>query len=192
MEVGRAAGERVTVAVDGPLDLHRTLAPLGHGPYDPAYRVTPTTPRPSPRPPGVVRDAWRCTVGLRLLRTDRVFEALVPAVLEQRVVTSTAWAAWSWLVRHHGERAPGPTPDGMRVPPPAEVWAGIPVWDFHRAGVDPRRARAIVAAARRADGLPGVLSGRRAWRRRRYPVRGRALLSGASAGARTHRRREPG
>ena len=49
METGRAAGECVTVAVDGPLDLRRTLATLGHGPYDPAYRVTPD---------GVV---WRAT-----------------------------------------------------------------------------------------------------------------------------------
>lgn len=203
METGRAAGERVTVAVDGPLDLRRTLATLGHGPYDPAYRVTPdgvvwratrlasgaATLRLTQRapdavdvtawgpgtdealaaapallgahddrtgfdpPPGVVRDAWRRTAGLRLGRTDRVLEALVPAVLEQRVVTSTAWAAWSWLVRRHGERAPGPTPDGMRVPPPAEVWAGIAVWDFHRAGVDPRRARVVVDAARLARRL---------------------------------------
>lgn len=31
--------EHVTVELAGPvpLDLHRTLAPLGHGPFDPAY-----------------------------------------------------------------------------------------------------------------------------------------------------------
>ena len=32
-----------------------------------------------------------------------------------------------------------PAPDGMRVPPPAEVWATLPVWEWHTAGVDPRR-----------------------------------------------------
>ncbi|MDO8120140.1 hypothetical protein Q6346_02275 [Isoptericola sp. b490] len=36
----------------------------------------------------------------------------------------------------------------MRVAPTREGWAGVPVWDFHRAGVDPRRARVVVAAAR--------------------------------------------
>ncbi|KGM14697.1 hypothetical protein N867_17415, partial [Actinotalea fermentans ATCC 43279 = JCM 9966 = DSM 3133] len=108
-------------------------------------------------PPGPVREAWRRTPGLRLTRSGRVLEALVPAVLEQRVVTKSAWAAWEWLLRRHGEPAPGPTsgemPSGMRVPPSAEVWAAVPVWDFHRAGVDPARARTVVGCARLAAQL---------------------------------------
>jgi 3-methyladenine DNA glycosylase/8-oxoguanine DNA glycosylase len=41
----------------------------------------------------------------------------------------------------------------MRVPPPADVWRRIPSWEFHRANVDPGRARTIVGCAQRADSL---------------------------------------
>jgi 3-methyladenine DNA glycosylase/8-oxoguanine DNA glycosylase len=41
----------------------------------------------------------------------------------------------------------------MRVCPSAETWRHIPSWEWHRAGVDPRRSRAIVEAARVAAGL---------------------------------------
>ncbi len=104
-------------------------------------------------PPGPVRDAYRRSSTVRLPRSGRVLEALVPAILEQRVITRTAYDAWRWLLERHGAPAPGPAPAGMRVPPSAQAWASVPVWDFHRAGVDPRRARAVVAAARLAHRL---------------------------------------
>jgi 3-methyladenine DNA glycosylase/8-oxoguanine DNA glycosylase len=104
-------------------------------------------------PPGRVRDAYRRSATVRLPRTGRVLEALVPAILEQRVIGLTAFEAWRWLLLRHGTPAPGPAPDGMRVPPTAAAWAEVPVWDFHRAGVDPRRARAVVTAARLAHRL---------------------------------------
>ncbi|MDM8084001.1 DNA-3-methyladenine glycosylase 2 family protein [Cellulomonas cellasea] len=91
----------------------------------------------------LVRDAHRRFPGLRLLRTGRVLEALVPAVLEQRVILRTAHDAWRWLLLRHGTAAPGPAPVGMRVPPDAQGWLAVPSWDFHRAGVDPRRARTV-------------------------------------------------
>lgn len=106
--------------------------------------------------PGPVREALRRSRGLRLPRTGRVLEALVPAILEQRVITRTAHDAWAWLLRHHGAPAPGPAPAGMRVPPTAAAWAAVPTWDFHRAGVDPGRARTVVAAARLARRLEQV------------------------------------
>lgn len=98
-------------------------------------------------PPGLVRQAYRRFAAVRIGRTGRVLEALVPAVLEQRVITRTAHEAWRWLLRSHGTPAPGPAPEGMRVPPSARTWTQVPPWDFHRAGVDPRRARTVVAAA---------------------------------------------
>lgn len=98
-------------------------------------------------PPGPVRDAHRRLSHVRIGRTGLVLESLVPAVLEQRVITQTAHDAWRHLLRRHGEPAPGPAPEGMRVPPSARGWAQVPVWDFHRAGVDPQRARTVVAAA---------------------------------------------
>jgi len=91
--------------------------------------------------------------GLRIPRTGRVMEALVPAVLEQKVTGKQARASWRWLIQSYGEPAPGPAPEGMRVPPPAATWVRIPSWDWHRAGVDPQRSRTVLAAARVAARL---------------------------------------
>jgi 3-methyladenine DNA glycosylase/8-oxoguanine DNA glycosylase len=78
-------------------------------------------------------------------------EALIPAIIEQKVLGIDAFAAWRRLNRQFGEPAPGPVPGDMRVLPTAEQWAAIPSWDWHLAGVDPSRARAAQAAARLAD-----------------------------------------
>ncbi|HEX2215073.1 MAG TPA: DNA-3-methyladenine glycosylase 2 family protein [Mycobacterium sp.] len=90
---------------------------------------------------------------LRLGRTDRVLEALIPAVLEQRVYGKDARRSWRLLVTKFGAPAPGPAPAHMRVPPPPEVWRRIASWEFHRANVDPGRARTVVGCAHRADAL---------------------------------------
>jgi 3-methyladenine DNA glycosylase/8-oxoguanine DNA glycosylase len=90
---------------------------------------------------------------LRLGRTGRVLEALIPAVLEQRVAGADAFRAWRLLVTKFGTPAPGPAPARMRVPPPADVWRRIASWEFHRANVDPGRARTIVGCAQRAASL---------------------------------------
>ena len=100
-----------------------------------------------------LQDLHRRHPGLRVPRTGRVFEALVPAVLEQKVTGKQARSSWCELLRRFGEPAPGPAPEGMRVPPPAEVWRRVPSWEWHRAGVDPQRSRTIVAAARVASRL---------------------------------------
>lgn len=97
--------------------------------------------------------AHRRVPHLRLGRTDRVLEALVPAVLEQRVAGKDAFRAWRLLVTKYGSPAPGPAPARMRVPPPAEVWRRVPSWEFHLANVDPGRARTVVGCAQRADAL---------------------------------------
>lgn len=98
-------------------------------------------------------DVRRRTAGMRLMRTRRVFEALVPAVLEQKVTSVEAYRSWARLVLAHGTAAPGPAPDGLTVCPSAEVWRRIPSWEWHRAGVDPRRSRVVVEAARVASAL---------------------------------------
>ena len=89
----------------------------------------------------------------RIGRTGRVLEALIPAVLEQRVQGVDAFRSWRLLVTKYGTPAPGPAPSAMRVPPPAEVWRRIPSWEFHLANVDPGRARTVVGCAQRADTL---------------------------------------
>jgi len=95
--------------------------------------------------------------GLRVGRSGRVFEALVPAVLEQKVVGHEAHRAWRFLLRAYGSAAPGPAPAGMRVCPPPSTWARIPSWDWHRAGVEGVRARTIINAAAVAARLEETL-----------------------------------
>lgn len=90
---------------------------------------------------------------LRLGRTGRVLEAIIPAVLEQRVQGVEAFRSWRLLVTKFGSPAPGPAPERMRVPPDADTWRRIPTWEFHRANVDPGRMRTLVGCAQRADAL---------------------------------------
>lgn len=91
--------------------------------------------------------------GLRVPRTGRVVEALVPAVLEQKVTGKEARESFRRLVLAHGTPAPGPAPVGMRVPPSAEAWRRIPSWEWHRAGVGPQRSRTVCLAMRSAARL---------------------------------------
>lgn len=109
--------------------------------------------------------------GWRVIRTGRTLEALVPAVLEQRVTGRESSAAWSRLVREFGTPAPGPAGTAatgspgstsrsaaprLMVAPDGPGWARIPSWAWHRAGVDPGRARTIANAAARADALEAL------------------------------------
>ena len=105
----------------------------------------------------VVRELMRRHEDLRVGRSERVFEALVPAVLEQKVVSREAHRAWRFLLVKFGEPAPGPAPAGMRVPPSPRVWARIPSWDWHRAGVEGVRSRTIITAAEVAGRLEEIL-----------------------------------
>jgi 3-methyladenine DNA glycosylase/8-oxoguanine DNA glycosylase len=106
----------------------------------------------------IVAEAHRRVPHLRLGRTDQVLEALIPAVIEQRVPGKDAFRAWRLLVTKYGTTAPGPAPQRMRVPPSAEVWRRVPSWEFHRANVDPGRARTIVGSAQRAASLERLAS----------------------------------
>ena len=91
--------------------------------------------------------------GLRLPFTGLIFDALVPAILEQRVTGLQARRAWRSLLTACGEPAPGPAPPGMRVmPSPAQILA-VPTWDWSRWDVDLARQRALRAAATVADRL---------------------------------------
>ncbi|RZT24917.1 3-methyladenine DNA glycosylase/8-oxoguanine DNA glycosylase [Mycobacterium sp. BK558] len=120
-----------------------------------------------PQEPTIAR-AHQRVPHLRLGRTGRVLEALVPAVLEQRVYGKDARRAWRRLVGKYGAPAPGPAPAHMRVPPMAEAWRRVPSWEFHLANVDPGRARTIVGCAQRADALERLV--------RRSPEAARAAL----------------
>jgi 3-methyladenine DNA glycosylase/8-oxoguanine DNA glycosylase len=100
----------------------------------------------------VVHEVHRRNPGLRLTRTGLVLESLIPAILEQKVTADEAYRAWRLLLRRHGEPAPGPAM-GMCVPPAPRGWALIPSWEWHRAGVDGKRAGTIVRSVRVAARL---------------------------------------
>lgn len=93
-----------------------------------------------------LHDAQRRFPGLRIPRTGQVMESLIPAILEQKVISIQATASWQALVRAHGTVAPGPTPAGMLVAPSNRAWQLIPSWEWHRAGVDPQRSRTVMQA----------------------------------------------
>jgi 3-methyladenine DNA glycosylase/8-oxoguanine DNA glycosylase len=102
--------------------------------------------------------AWHRHPGWRVPRTGLVLEALVPAVIEQLVTGAEAFGAWRMLLHRFGEPAPGPAADlGMRVVPTPAQWAGIPSWEWLRAGVDGKRSAAVVRAARSAGRLEQTL-----------------------------------
>jgi 3-methyladenine DNA glycosylase/8-oxoguanine DNA glycosylase len=105
----------------------------------------------------LIRDAARRNPGLRIGRSGRLMEALVPAVLEQKVVVPEAHRAWRILLFKYGTPPPGPAPQGMRVFPPPAVWRRIPTWDWHKAGVEGVRAQTIMRAASVADSLERLL-----------------------------------
>ncbi|WP_377271058.1 DNA-3-methyladenine glycosylase family protein [Peterkaempfera sp. SMS 1(5)a] len=107
----------------------------------------------------VLYDAHRRHPGLRIGRTGLVMEALVPSVLEQKVTSDEAYRGWRLLLQRFGTPAPGPAGGQdspvarMRVAPSARDWVMVPSWEWHRAGVDAKRAGTVVRAARLAPRL---------------------------------------
>ena len=93
----------------------------------------------------LVRELARRMPGLRIGRTGAVMEALVPAILEQKVTGHEAWRAYRRLMRRYGEPAPGP--GGLWLVPPAAVLATLPYHEYHPLGVERRRADTLRRAA---------------------------------------------
>lgn len=112
--------------------------------------------------------ARRMLPGLRLGSTGRVWDVLLAAVLEQKVTGTEAFRSWRELALRFGEPAPGPAPDGLRVPPSPHAVLAVPEWEWHKAGVDFSRRRALLAAASVAARLERAVQLR--------GQRGRALL----------------
>ncbi|WP_240044360.1 DNA-3-methyladenine glycosylase family protein [Nocardioides albidus] len=106
-----------------------------------------------PRHPVLV-EARRQHPHLRRGRTGLVLEALVPAIIEQKVTGQEAFAGFRALVRRYGRPAPGPGAAlGLMVPPDPDTLRGIPSWEWLRLHIDPARSRAVVTAARHAESL---------------------------------------
>ena len=123
----------------------------------------------------LVAECRRRLPGLRIGRSQAVVEALVPTIIEQKVVGVDAKGSYAQLVRRLGEPAPGPAgAAGMRVPPAPATWAATPSYVFHRCDVERKRADTIrvactyaarleetvgmasADASRRITALPGI------------------------------------
>jgi 3-methyladenine DNA glycosylase/8-oxoguanine DNA glycosylase len=108
---------------------------------------------PAPLDPGhrLVTELARHMPGLRIGRTGSVFEALMPAILEQKVTGTEAFNAYRALVLGYGEPAPGPY--RLMVAPHAATIARLPYYAFHPLGVERRRADTLRYAAAHASRL---------------------------------------
>jgi 3-methyladenine DNA glycosylase/8-oxoguanine DNA glycosylase len=99
----------------------------------------------------VLEAATRLHPGLRLPSTGALTEALLPAVVEQRVSGLEARRSWAGLVRLLGDPAPGPA--GLLLPPdPARV-AALEDWDLHRLNLERQRGATLRRVARRAAAI---------------------------------------
>ncbi len=105
-------------------------------------------------PDGIVRRLHRDADGLRIPRTGRVLDALVPAVLSQRVTGFEAKRAYRLLVERWGEPAPGPT--GVLLAPAPQVIAELGYYDLHVLGVEKKRADALKRVCAHATRLEAL------------------------------------
>src|SRR5919197_6218714 len=93
--------------------------------------------------------------GVHVTRTERVLEALLPVILEQKVTGIEARRAWAQMARAFGEPAPGPF-DLLLPPAPLRV-AASPYEVFHPFGVERRRAELIRLVAARAERIEALV-----------------------------------
>jgi 3-methyladenine DNA glycosylase/8-oxoguanine DNA glycosylase len=96
----------------------------------------------------LIADLDRRNQGLRIGRSGAVLEALIPAILEQKVTGTEARHAYRGIIVRWGEPAPGP--HGLRLLPAPAALAAIPYHAFHPIGLERRRADLVRAVAARA------------------------------------------
>jgi 3-methyladenine DNA glycosylase/8-oxoguanine DNA glycosylase len=92
----------------------------------------------------LARGRGRVTLG----RTGAVWDALLPALLEQRITGTEAWRNYRRLVRAHGTPAPGPL--ALWLAPPPLTIAGLPSFRLTALGIEPRRGTLLRRVAREA------------------------------------------
>ncbi len=107
----------------------------------------------------IMRELRRLHGAPHLPRTLRVFERLVPTVLQQLVTWREARRAYLGLVRRWGEDAPGPA--NLRLLPSASTLRALTPTQYVELGVLPRHAsvlREVAALASRLDALTSTSS----------------------------------
>ncbi len=109
------------------------------------------------RPPHrLVTDLARRFAGVRIPRSNRVVEAFVPAILEQKITGEEARRIYRALVGRYGEPAPGPF--GLRLQPPPDRLAALPYHAYHPLGLERRRAETLRRVGGLADRLERAAS----------------------------------
>lgn len=114
-------------------------------------------PEPIPTGHPLVSELGRRYPGVRIPRTGAVIEALVPAILEQKVTGEEARRAITGLIRVHGEPAPGPANWRLRLMPTPATLAALPYYGYHPFGVERRRAEVIRRVASRAAWFESIM-----------------------------------
>lgn len=99
----------------------------------------------------LVRELARRSPDLRIAKTNRVFEAIVPAILGQKVTTVSSKRSLAGLLRKHGERAPGPMQ--LWILPKPDTLAALPYYEYHPLGIERKRADTLRRTAARAERL---------------------------------------
>ena len=142
----RADGEVHATAWGAGADWVLDSVPSMLGADDDTTGFAPTHP--------VLADAHRRRPHWRVCRTGLVMEALVPAIIEQKVTGQEALGGYRQLVHRFGERAPGAGADRrLWVQPSAETVRMIPSWEWLRMHIDPARSRTVVRAAQVAPAI---------------------------------------
>ena len=104
----------------------------------------------------LVAELHRRLPGLRIGRTGAVLEALIPAILEQKVTGIEARRGFRGLIRRWGEPAPGPF--GLWLMPSPGRLATVPYHEMHPLGVERRRADLIRLVAGRSKRFEEIVS----------------------------------
>jgi 3-methyladenine DNA glycosylase/8-oxoguanine DNA glycosylase len=101
----------------------------------------------------VIVEAHRRLPGLRIPRSGAVVEALMPAILEQKVVGKAARESWRRMVWRYSEPAPGPLDRRLWLPPDPARIAALPPHALHSLNVEGKRAGTMRTACAHASQL---------------------------------------
>ena len=103
----------------------------------------------------VLRELAKQKKGLRIGRSDRVFESIVPAILGQKIATKEAHRNERALTRSFSEPAPGPL--DLMLPLAPAVLAQATYWEMHELGIERKRADLLRFVARRSARLEEIV-----------------------------------
>jgi 3-methyladenine DNA glycosylase/8-oxoguanine DNA glycosylase len=160
MRLTKNEAVKATRTPDGPATVHLTLqpgelsarawGPGGEWALENAGELAGLADDPNAfRPTHPILDRLhRSKPGMRIPASRSVVEALIPTIIGQKVTSEEAHRSYARLRRSMREPAPGPF--DLSLPPDPERIATLPYYEFHRFGIERRRAETLkrVCAAR--------------------------------------------